>query len=89
MGVDAVMDKDLYESSSKKSGDYVTSINPAGDSDSDDERPVTRGARYVIASNTAIAVTCASFPVTLMFVLSPSNFPIQPLVGTAQCNAGG
>ena len=48
MGVDAVMDKDLYQSSSKKSAEYVSSINPAGDSDSDDEMPVTRGARYVI-----------------------------------------
>jgi len=44
MGVDAVMDKDLYQSSSKKSGEYVSSINPGGeDSDSDDTMPSNRG----------------------------------------------
>ena len=56
MGVDAVMDKDVYQSASKKNGDYVSSINPAGESDSEDEVAVPRGARYTIPLSVFFAV---------------------------------
>eukprot|EP01084_Bolivina_argentea_P024179 45103_1 len=37
MGVDAVMDKDLYDNPVATRKEYVTSINPTGESDSDDD----------------------------------------------------
>eukprot|EP01083_Nonionella_stella_P097371 273691_1 len=37
MGVDPVMDKNIYDDPNKRSKEYVTSINPNGDSDDDQD----------------------------------------------------